>query len=653
MLKIAPLKPSYIWTTSAGGWLLLFVAVLFVYWPGLNGPFLFDDFGSLSALGDMGGVRNWESFKMFVFGGHAGPTGRPLALLSFLLDGNNWPTDALPFKRTNLLVHCLNGMLIGLIAFRILGLLGMDRQRSQYLALISAACWLLHPFLVSTTLYAVQRMAQLSTLFVLLGITLHLRFRTSLDQNRPRAYLKMSISLVACTVLAVLSKENGALLPLLVGVLEATIFASKKHLSTPLNRYWRIVFLVIPSTAIVLYIARLGFTERFFDIVPPRNFSIYERALTEPRILVDYLKHWFLPELISNGVFQDHFPKSTGLLKPVSTILSIAFHLSIITVCLLKRRHWPLIAFAGLFFYSSHLMESTLLNLELYFEHRNYLAAAFLFLPVIVGLHEKLRRPVFTGATLLLLLVLGGFTRYTANVWESYPKMVTEAARKAPLSARAQQQYSVLLFNSNQHEEALDVVDRAIERMPTDTGMRIWRASMRCNLGELNISEFDSMAQVVSTAPYDLRNLKLFEMLTAQVIERRCSEVSLADLRRFFDDMLTVPLNRDPQQSRFHQIKFFVGVVDIHLGEPHRAAQSFQQSLESRPDANRAMLMAALMASNEYYDEALRFSNIAMTRLSTEKNDYRRISRVTEHEIREFQAQVAAEISARQDNGQQ
>ena len=148
-----------------GGWLVLFLIVAFAYWPGLKGPFVLDDFSTIIDLGRYGGVTDWDSFKAFVFGGHSGPTGRPLAMLSFLIDANNWPTDPWAFKRTNLIIHLFNGALLGVLITRILNVLDVDRTDARWIALISAACWLLHPFLVSTTLYAVQRMAQLSTIF--------------------------------------------------------------------------------------------------------------------------------------------------------------------------------------------------------------------------------------------------------------------------------------------------------------------------------------------------------------------------------------------------------------------------------------------------------------------------------------------------------
>jgi len=172
--------------TLLAGWSTLFLATAFAYYPGLNGPFLLDDFGSIAPLGNLGGVTDWVTFKAFVFGGHAGPTGRPLSLLTFLIDANDWPADAWAFKRTNLLIHLLNGILLGVLVSKILSALNYSRQDTRWIALVSAGIWLLHPFLVSTTLYVVQRMAQLSTLFIFAGLIGHLYGRSFISSNFKR-----------------------------------------------------------------------------------------------------------------------------------------------------------------------------------------------------------------------------------------------------------------------------------------------------------------------------------------------------------------------------------------------------------------------------------------------------------------------------------
>src|SRR5688500_16502326 len=94
---------------------LAFAGVLllaFLAWrPGLSGGFLFDDFVNLPALGAMGPVDNAATFWRYLTSGSADPTGRPIALLSFLVDANDWPADPAPFLRTNLLLHMGNGAL--------------------------------------------------------------------------------------------------------------------------------------------------------------------------------------------------------------------------------------------------------------------------------------------------------------------------------------------------------------------------------------------------------------------------------------------------------------------------------------------------------------------------------------------------------------
>ena len=626
------------------GWILLLFASVFVYWPGLAGPFLFDDFGTIADLGDHGGVKDWITFKAYVFGGFTGPTGRPLSLLTFLVDGNDWPTDAWPFKRTNLVIHIINGGLLGLITVRILRLVDIEKNRSQWLGLLCAACWLLHPFLVSTTLYAVQRMAQLSTMFVFLGMAFYLRGRSFLPNRPVKAYLTMTLALGFCTFLAMISKENGILLPTLVLVMEFTIFASQEKRLPALNRNWSALFLVAPSVIIVAYLAYQLAHLKFFEVNLPRDFSIFERLLTQSRILLDYLRHWFIPEIYTSGVFQDHFIKSTGFLSPVSTAISAVFHVLLIALGIVQRRKWPLFAFAVLFFYAGHVLESTVLNLELYFEHRNYLPAAFLFLPVIALLRDKVKLPIFTAIVLSMLLVLGGFTRHTSTVWQSYPGIVEASAKKAPTSARAQQQYSLMLFNSQKYDEAIRVTDAAIERIPGNAQLYLSRSLMLCKLNQLSIADFEKMTRVVMPTAYDMRALDIYTGFVASVTGGNCPSIPLDKLRGFFSGMLRLPINADPNLPMFSQIKYFIGLVDVYLREPERAQRNFQESLQSRPGAGHAMQMAALLASNEYYGEALQLSDLALADLDSADNELIASGQISRLDVEEFREKLLAEI---------
>ena len=242
----------------------------------------------------------------------------------------------------------------------------------------------------------------------------------------------MTTAVGVFTLLAMLSKENGILLPVLVGVTELTLVASQRHRFPALNRYWAGIFIVLPTVVICLYLGERISRGDFFDIVPPRDFSIYERFLTQGRILIDYLQHWYFPKLYTTGVFQDHFIKSTGMFSPVTTGLSYLVHIAVISLALVKRRQLPLFSFSVLFFYASHLLESTVINLEMYFEHRNYVAAAFLFLPIVEITYRKVNYRAFVFTSLTAVILVGSFTRFSAGVWSSLPSMIESWGGKTP-----------------------------------------------------------------------------------------------------------------------------------------------------------------------------------------------------------------------------
>jgi tetratricopeptide (TPR) repeat protein len=496
---------------------------------------------------------------------------------------------------------------------------------------------MLHPFLVSTTLYAVQRMAQLSTLFIFVGLIGHLYGRTLITRNAIQAYLIMSLSLGSFTLLAMLSKENGILLPTLVGVLEFTILASQRDRIASLDRRWVHLFIVAPSLIIVSYLGVRAFNSNFFEIVPPRDFSLYERVLTQPRILFDYLQNWFIPKLYTTGVFQDHFIKSTGIFSPITTVLSALLHLTIIAISVVNRRKWPLFALAALFFYASHMLESSVLNLEMYFEHRNYVAAAFLCLPLVVFLQSKLSRQGLLAVGIAATLLLGGFTRYSATIWQDFPSMVEASARKAPTSARAQAQYATILFNSQRYEESLQVIDRAIQTIPTDNSLLLVnRMIILCNLGFLDDPEFRRVGSLLSNLTYDVRSMKLYTSLISSVAQDRCPDVSMGALRSMHENMFLVSHNTDAQSLEFSHIKYFIGLTSAHLGEPAKAVKAFEESLQAESGAENAMTMAVFMATNDYYDEALHLSDLALSYLDTDEQAV--------ESIRSFQGIVQADI---------
>ena len=169
-----------------------------------------------------------------------------------------------------------------------------------------------------------------------------------------------------------------------------------------------------------------------------------QRLMTEPRIVVFYLSQIFYP-IISRYSIEHDIAVSTSLLDPWSTLPGIILVLVLIGIGLSQMRKRPILSFAILFFFLNHVIESSIIPLELVFEHRNYLPSLFLFLPVAVAIkwlldyYKKRNRSlaVILVAFVTILLILLGTGTYTRNrVWLTERTLWEDAAKKAPGSNR-------------------------------------------------------------------------------------------------------------------------------------------------------------------------------------------------------------------------
>ena len=197
---------------------LSLVVTLVVYSPGLGGGFALDDYTNITqndalAVQDL----SWTSLSHAIFSFQAGPTMRPVSMLSFALNRYFSGNDAYVFKLTNLIIHLLNGLLVFWLLFQLLEAYrrcrdpSLPTEKLRWLALLAGACWMLHPLNLMPVLYVVQREASLSVSFVLLGINLYLWARMREQGSQRGGWLMWSVA--PMTLLATLCKESGALLP--------------------------------------------------------------------------------------------------------------------------------------------------------------------------------------------------------------------------------------------------------------------------------------------------------------------------------------------------------------------------------------------------------------------------------------------------------
>lgn len=575
------------------------MALAFVcYFPGLAGDFLFDDYPNLEVMGYLGGVINWETFQAFVFSGGSGPTGRPVSLASFLLDDNTWPSSAPLFKQTNLLIHLLCGLLLCWAVLQLMrNLRTVSERQAQIVAVLACAFWVLHPYMVSTTLYVIQRMAQLATLFCLVGIVIYLYARLQLAVRPVRAYILMTLAVGVGTLLATFSKENGALLPLLVLVIEFCLPGNGKPVWL-----WRAAFLWLPSIAIVVLLVR--YIDLSENPWPGRNFNQIERLLTEARIVCEYLIHLFVPRIEGNGLYQDGYVISKGFFEPLSTLYAIVFVLVLISVGFLLRKKEPLISLAILFFFSAHLMESTVVGLELYFEHRNHLAALFLFLPLayyIVVFADRIK--LLSVVAVVILGMLAAMTWLRASLWSDSQKLELYWAQSATDSPRAINGVAAFYINNGQYERANEYLAVESERLYHSSLLTARLLLQKVYVGAATEQDFMLAGERLTTQQFDAQAVQGVRSIVEAVIASRSKNYAQHSLG-LLDTLEDSPI--------YNQLPLFVRLVPylraqlyVSLGEAALAYEHYSLAMQLYQESDAALAMVTEMASAGYPGEAL------------------------------------------------
>jgi hypothetical protein len=378
------------------GLLLLILAI--IYWPGLHGRFVFDDFPNIvnnSILQAVDG--SLSSLIAAATSGTSSPLGRPLSMATFALNFYFFGDSPFSFKLTNLAIHMANSMLVYLLARQLWRRLGFDAggARSLIPVIWITAIWALHPINLTPVLFVVQRMTSLSAFFILAALSLYLYGRQAKNVS---GLVAIAASILLCWPAAILAKETGVLLPLYVFLIEWLIFGTFRAVSAKLK--W-IALLLLGATLAWVCWAKWGFITAGYSV---RDFNLQERLLTETRVLWFYVRQMLLPTPGVFGLFHDDIAISRGLTAPISTLLSILGWLAMVALALQQRARRPLFAFAVFWLLASHLLESTIFPLEIAYEHRNYMA----FLGLLIWL-ASLLFPVQQKTTWLVpRLVLAG-----------------------------------------------------------------------------------------------------------------------------------------------------------------------------------------------------------------------------------------------------
>lgn len=482
-------------------WLLLMLATMVtaaVYAPGVTGGWIFDDFPNIVDNAAIHITQGHSTLAVWVNSALSSPSSflrRPLASLTFSLNwmvggGNPWP-----FKITNIVIHLINGVLLFCMLRALLQLLGLrqagflptattslpkkdgdgialEHAAATRLALIVSAAWMLLPINLMAVLYVVQRMESLCQIFILAGLWAYLHGRwmmlTARNSRRDRQGFALAIGgIVLGTILGLTSKETAVLLPVFAFQAEWIILRFTRatpaghalpegtEKQTQDHRLWWtfIITLFAPAALGSAWLLRTALRPSTWT---GRDFTLAQRLLTEPRVLVDYL-HWtLLPNPMVLSLYHDEITVSNGLLTPWTTLGAIAFLAALIVLAVWLRNRQPLVSLGIGWFFAAQLLTATVVPLELVYEQRIYFASIGVLLVAgtwLLGLRWKIALPILRGFLIAIaLLWFALVTHLRALEWSNPLRLAVTEGNYHPTSERAMYEAGRLLLLASDYE---------------------------------------------------------------------------------------------------------------------------------------------------------------------------------------------------------
>jgi Tfp pilus assembly protein PilF len=589
--------------------ILLFSAIailliVVIYGNTLKVPFVFDDIPSIVENNSLHWIKPLSISKM----NQSLLSHRPLSNLTFGLNYYFGRLDTRGYHLVNIFLHFLNTLLLFYflnLIFR-MGLPEQAVEQSVYLASMTSLLWAASPLQTQAVNYVVQRMTLLACFFYLIGSITYIKARTSIS---PRNVYWFAFTIVMGT-LALLSKENTVLFPITCLIIDY-FFISKfqKQIFKQLFKAFA-PYLVFGLVFVAIYLFyHPEIRNVFLHRSNSQMFTIWERIMTEWRVLVYYLSLLLFPH--PNRLLLDYlYPLSKSLFHPASTIPSLLLVMALLGWAIRKCKLFPVVSFGIIWFFLNLLVESTIIPIDLIFEHRLYLPSVGFFMVVVMGghsLYQRMERAQYQriclGFFLILVLFEGLFSIERNKSWQNDITLFQEITQKYPDLYRAHislamiyqkrgildkaeeeyrkaiqirpafpaihNDYGTILWKQGNYEKAEEEFKRTIELDPGEPAPYVNLGKLYAETGkaELGIHEIES---VIKIRPHERAFLALGELYEGQ---QRLEDAKQAYLK-------ALDLNSKMADSFVH-----LGTLLIKTGEFKLAETFLRKGLSIDPES--------------------------------------------------------------------
>ena len=492
---------------------------------------------------------------------------RPVANISFGL--NYWihQYNVSGYHIVNIIVHIINGILL---YFFIMTTLKINPnywpyQHARHLAFFTALIWLVHPLQTQSVTYIVQRMNSMSAMFYLAALLSYVKGRRATENSRKWIWF---LTCLVSWLLALGSKEIAASLPIILILYEWLFF---QHCSVGWVRrhVWPLLGTVLALVFTVLVYTDFEPLRAILSGYAHRDFTVFERVLTQFRVMGFYVGLIMYPHPTRLSLLHD-FDISRTLIDPPTTLFCLVAIAATLLGALWFTRKEPLLVFSVLWFFGNLAIESSVVSLEIIFEHRTYLPSMLAGLFIVTLLYRHTRKSALVTSLLLVVAVaLSSWTYQRNTLWNDELAFWKDCTQKAHHDVRAHHSLGNAYLKKNRFDDSIKAYKQALTIAPHCVESLVGLGHALRETGNLDRA-VTVHKRAIALAPKKGGN---YNQLGADYLEQNRLDLAVEALE---EAIALAPLSYRAYNN--------LGLVQARMGKESEAVRMYERAIAIRPD---------------------------------------------------------------------
>lgn len=425
----------------------LSVCALIAYAKSFSAPLILDDWATVLHNPEI--RRVGSLWSMFTPSESTGVGGRPVANISFVLNYAVSGDSLAGFHAVNFAIHLLAGLTLFGVIRRTLRLPVLREEfgrDADWLGLLAAGLWTLHPVQTESVTYISQRTESLMGLFYFLSLY---GFVRAIDIERYGRWLLFSF---ACCVAGMGTKEGMVTAPVMIFLFDL-VFVSRTT-----GEAWRrrgAYYAALAATWLLLAVLMRGVGGRGVGF--GHGLSVWSNVLIEARAVVGYatLGLWPSPLVFDYGTDLG----TPGVVEAGCAVVIVGFGVWV----LVAIRRYSGKAYLGAWFLITLAPTSSIVPIPLQpiSENRVYVPLAAIITAIVLGMHWTLGRRakavLVTGSLAMVVLTSARNSTYRSEI-----SIWSDTVAKRPGSSRAHNNLGFAWLSAGRLAEAKAEIETAL-----------------------------------------------------------------------------------------------------------------------------------------------------------------------------------------------